>query len=323
MSARARPPRRAASSERELDALLVTILVNVRWLTGFTGSNGVASSARDGLRRFLTDFRYLTQSAERGRRRVRARSIGERTCSSSRRRAARTGPALGFDDAHMSVSSTSACARLLPRRRRARRRPAGWSSELRAVKDADEVARIRAAAELADAALPSDARGRPRGPHRARRSRSRSSWRCAASAPRRPRFHADRRAGAARRAAARRCRATSRSRAGTLVDDRLGRAARRLLLGLHAHVRDRASPTARGARGLRARARAQLAGARRGAPRRRRARRSTPPRARSSTPPATASTSATGSATASGSRSTRAPRLSARVRRRRSRPAMS
>ena len=50
--------------ERDLHALLVTDLVNVRWLTGFTGSNGAAVVGADGTRRFLTDFRYLTQSAE-------------------------------------------------------------------------------------------------------------------------------------------------------------------------------------------------------------------------------------------------------------------
>ena len=32
----------AKLAERELDALLVTDLVNVRWLTGYTGSNGLA-----------------------------------------------------------------------------------------------------------------------------------------------------------------------------------------------------------------------------------------------------------------------------------------
>ena len=32
----------AAARERELDVLLVTNVVNVRWLTGFTGSNALA-----------------------------------------------------------------------------------------------------------------------------------------------------------------------------------------------------------------------------------------------------------------------------------------
>ena len=36
----------AALEERELDALLVTNLVNVRYLTGFTGTNGACVVAR-------------------------------------------------------------------------------------------------------------------------------------------------------------------------------------------------------------------------------------------------------------------------------------
>src|SRR5919199_355199 len=53
-----------ALRERDLHALLVTELPNVRWLTGFTGSNAAAVVGTDGTRRFVTDFRYLTQSAE-------------------------------------------------------------------------------------------------------------------------------------------------------------------------------------------------------------------------------------------------------------------
>jgi len=53
-----------ALGEREADVLLVTDLINVRWLTGFTGSNAAAVVGRQGSRRFVTDFRYLTQSAE-------------------------------------------------------------------------------------------------------------------------------------------------------------------------------------------------------------------------------------------------------------------
>ena len=48
--------------ERSLDLLLVTNLVNVRYLTGFTGSNAMAIVGRD-VRRFVTDFRYVEQAA--------------------------------------------------------------------------------------------------------------------------------------------------------------------------------------------------------------------------------------------------------------------
>src|SRR3954463_12166386 len=50
-------------TDRGLDALLVTNVVNVRWLTGFTGSN--AAGGRGPARgRFVPAFRSLTQAAE-------------------------------------------------------------------------------------------------------------------------------------------------------------------------------------------------------------------------------------------------------------------
>ena len=52
----------ALVAERELDRLLVTDLVNVRYLTGFGGTNG-ACVCGEGVRVFLTDFRY-TERAE-------------------------------------------------------------------------------------------------------------------------------------------------------------------------------------------------------------------------------------------------------------------
>ncbi len=59
--------RRARLGERledlELDALIVTRLPNVRYLTGFTGSNGQVVVARDGSAVFLTDGRYAERSS--------------------------------------------------------------------------------------------------------------------------------------------------------------------------------------------------------------------------------------------------------------------
>ncbi|MDQ5855584.1 MAG: aminopeptidase P family N-terminal domain-containing protein, partial [Actinomycetota bacterium] len=62
------PRRREALRERlrelQLDALLVTGLLNVRYLTGFTGSNGALLVHAEGDERsvFATDGRYRTQS---------------------------------------------------------------------------------------------------------------------------------------------------------------------------------------------------------------------------------------------------------------------
>jgi Xaa-Pro aminopeptidase len=52
----------ALLGERGLDRMLVTDLTNVRYLTGFTGTNGVCVCG-PGLRLFLTDFRYTERAA--------------------------------------------------------------------------------------------------------------------------------------------------------------------------------------------------------------------------------------------------------------------
>jgi Xaa-Pro aminopeptidase len=138
----------SAMAGRDLDALLVTSLVDVRWLTGFTGTNGACVVTADE-RLFLTDFRYVTQAAEQveGFETVQVGRdlIGELAKRLPRGRA-------GFDDVEMSVKSH---ARLVERADHGVELVAagGLVAGLREVKDADEVARIAAAAELADAAF--------------------------------------------------------------------------------------------------------------------------------------------------------------------------
>src|SRR4051794_27685749 len=55
---------RALLRSAELDALLVTDLVNVRYLTGFTGSNAalLVHAEDDSATRLATDGRYTTQA---------------------------------------------------------------------------------------------------------------------------------------------------------------------------------------------------------------------------------------------------------------------
>ncbi|MCW2950963.1 MAG: peptidase [Conexibacter sp.] len=141
-----------ALPEREIDALLVTNLVNVRYLTGYTGSNGIALVGREpGQRRFVTDFRYVTQAQEQVQ--GYEREVGETDLLDSVLPALPEGDVrLGFDDADVSVRAFDRLRTLLPER--VELVPSsGLVEGLRLVKDADEVARIRAAAELADAAL--------------------------------------------------------------------------------------------------------------------------------------------------------------------------
>jgi Xaa-Pro aminopeptidase len=140
----------AALAERGLGALLVSNLVNVRWLTGFTGSNAAAVVGPQQ-RRFVTDFRYLTQAAEQlddDWEREIARDLLERAAAGLPQGPLR----LGFDDASLTVKQHAQLAELVGGD--VELVAAGGILEtLRAVKDAAEIDAIRAAARLADAAF--------------------------------------------------------------------------------------------------------------------------------------------------------------------------
>jgi Xaa-Pro aminopeptidase len=135
----------------QVDLLLITALVNVRYMTGYTGSNGLAVVGPD-TRAFVTDFRYLEQAAAEvepsyDRRQETAEltdGLPEVLPGGSVR--------LGFDDAHITVRQQARLRELLPERIELVA-AGGLIEQLRATKDAEEVTRIRAASEAADAAL--------------------------------------------------------------------------------------------------------------------------------------------------------------------------
>ena len=142
-----------------VEALLVDSLVDVRYLTGFSGSHalalvlGEAAARALGRHRFLTDFRYRAQSAEEVpdsfEREIVAgellEAVGGLLAGSPTGR-------LGFDEAKLSVKAHRRLSQTLPE---------GWTlvpcngavERLRAVKDEHEIARMAAAAALADEAL--------------------------------------------------------------------------------------------------------------------------------------------------------------------------
>ena len=131
----------------EVDALLITDLVNLRYVTGFTGSNGMAVVGRD-MRRFITDFRYVEQAASEveGFDREQAPPKFDDALKDGWPDGAFR---LGYDDENLSVRRHARLRELLPER--VELVPAGSVVEaLRAVKDAEEISRITAAAQLAD-----------------------------------------------------------------------------------------------------------------------------------------------------------------------------
>lgn len=141
----------AEVEERGLDALLVTELVNLRWLTGFTGSNG-AAVVGPGRRVFITDFRYLTQAADQVGDAWEHRIITDLLAQAAEEFAEGSGLRLGFDDQHLTVAQHRRLADRLEDRVELVG-AAGLIEARRAVKDPEEVDRIRAAATLADAAF--------------------------------------------------------------------------------------------------------------------------------------------------------------------------
>ncbi|MGH2912289.1 MAG: M24 family metallopeptidase [Solirubrobacteraceae bacterium] len=140
----------------EVDRLLVGTAVNLRYLTGYTGTSGLVLIAAGGAaHRFFTDFRYATQSAEQVPGEF-EREIAPADLLEAATRVLGAGGRgerrLGFDDAGLTVKQHARLRELLPE---------GWElvgcagivERLREVKDGREIAAIRAAAVLADEAL--------------------------------------------------------------------------------------------------------------------------------------------------------------------------
>jgi Xaa-Pro aminopeptidase len=149
-----------AARERDLDLLLVSGMPNVRWLTGFTGSNGLAilgtgHAGTSGL--FLTDFRYVSQAAEQvaplwDRLQATQELLGPALAEHFPSWDGPGLPRVGFDDAAVTVAELERVRDAIGDR--AELVPAGGLVErLREVKDDGEVSRIREAAHLADNAL--------------------------------------------------------------------------------------------------------------------------------------------------------------------------
>jgi len=132
--------------------MLVTDLVNVRYLSGFTGSNAaLLVCADDGARAALaTDGRYRTQASQQA---PDLRLEIERACGRHLTRvAAADGVArLGFESHAVSVDGYDALARAAGEVELVR--ASGMVEALREVKDDGEKALLRLACEAADAAL--------------------------------------------------------------------------------------------------------------------------------------------------------------------------
>jgi len=131
-------------AERELDRMLVTDLTNVRYLTGFTGSNG-ACVCGPGIHLFFTDFRYTERAASEvdGWEAV---TLADDWLGGI---AKHLQGKVGFEDDKMPVRSLEKLKEKLADGAEAVG-AGGTVEQLRRVKDEKELAAIAAASELAD-----------------------------------------------------------------------------------------------------------------------------------------------------------------------------
>lgn len=149
--ARRRAALRAELRECDLDALLVVDLLNVRYLTGFTGSNAalLVHASDEELTVFCTDGRYLTQSAHQV---PDLERVIERPCPPGlvERAAAKRYGRTGFESHRVTVDELDTLreagdVELV--------RAPGLVEQLRVVKDDDEIEALRMACAAADRAL--------------------------------------------------------------------------------------------------------------------------------------------------------------------------
>ena len=137
--------------EAGIDVLLVTDLVNVRYLTGYTGSNGLALVGA-ATRVFITDFRYVQQAAAQVESSFDRRQAPLELVQSVEEVLPSGTVRLGFEAANVSVRDYERLREHLPERVDLVG-VEGLVEQLRAIKEPGEVARIRAASQVADAAF--------------------------------------------------------------------------------------------------------------------------------------------------------------------------
>lgn len=131
-------------AERELDRMLVTDLTNVRYLTGFTGTNG-ACVCGPGIRLFFTDFRYTERAAAEVEE-WETLTIGNDWLKGL---GEHLEGRVGFEDDQMAVRVLEKLKEKLPEGVEMVA-AGGRVEELRRVKDAEELAKIAEASKLTD-----------------------------------------------------------------------------------------------------------------------------------------------------------------------------
>lgn len=146
---------RAVVGDVGVDAVLLTSPTNIRWLSGFTGSNGWILLTADDMTLF-TDGRYADQSRDQ----LAAAGVEASVAVSSTRAIMTTDLVrvteqarvrrLGFEGAHITYADHRSLSSAVPGEWTA---TSGLVEQLRRTKDQGEIDRMERAADIADAAL--------------------------------------------------------------------------------------------------------------------------------------------------------------------------
>lgn len=139
-------------SALKLDAVLITSLHNVRYLTGFTGSSANVLLFRDGRAVLFTDPRYTVQSKQQVNCAVRI-AKGPLTGAIAKELSGLRISRLGFEPENINVARMEGLTRALPVRVKLTPVREGLIAKLRMVKDAGEIALIRTAVDINSRAL--------------------------------------------------------------------------------------------------------------------------------------------------------------------------
>jgi len=141
----------ALLAERKLDALLVSSLHNIRYLTGFTGSNAALLLQADGRATLFTDPRYTVQAGQQATCRVKI-AKGPLTKAVLEEMARAKVRQVGVEADHLTFAQYEALAKGVPGRTELKAQ-AQLIERLRMVKDGGEIAKIRASVQCNSAAL--------------------------------------------------------------------------------------------------------------------------------------------------------------------------